>query len=163
MARRGWSVTLGPERCHVFESQMATEPAGAHRIFSSGRSPPDQTGFFRVRWLPGMTRVAPLSGVKSSSIQAFWVVSGNIEVLRESVVQNGDGVVLAGDVDAGDHLFSSGHIDSMSGIALLTFIEERYGVEIEDLELVEPLNTLRALAQRIDELQPSRSPAQKSA
>ena len=74
--------------------------------------------------------------------------------LREVIVQHGDGVVLAENVRAGDPLFDSGHVDSMSGISLITFIEDHYGVPIEDFELVETLTSLRALAQRIDAQQP---------
>ena len=43
----------------------------------------------------------------------------------------------------------------MSGISLLTFIEDRYGVQIEDFELVETVTSLRALAPRIDAQQPA--------
>ena len=43
----------------------------------------------------------------------------------------------------------------MSGISLLTFIEDHYGVHIEDFELAENLTSLRALAKRIDGLQPA--------
>ena len=80
-------------------------------------------------------------------------VSEIIDRLRQSVVQHGDGAVSAENVGAGDHLFDSSHIDSMSGAALLTFIEDHYEIAIEDFELVEPLNTLRALAQHIEERQ----------
>ena len=73
--------------------------------------------------------------------------------LRELVVQHGDGAVLSENVGAGDPLFDRGHIDSMSGISLLTYIEDHYGVLIEDFELVETLTSLRALAQRIAERQ----------
>ena len=41
----------------------------------------------------------------------------------------------------------------MSGAALLTFIEDHYGINIEDFELMETLTSLRALAQRIDDQQ----------
>lgn len=75
MARRGPSEEFGPDRCHVFESQVATEPAGAVNITPSSSCSP-HLGFLRVRWLPGTTCVAPLVVVNSSSIQAFWVVSG---------------------------------------------------------------------------------------
>ena len=40
MARRGRWVELGPIRCQVLASQIATEPASPHRAFSSARSPP---------------------------------------------------------------------------------------------------------------------------
>ncbi len=80
-------------------------------------------------------------------------VSAIISRLREIVVQHGDGVVLAENVGSGDHLFDSGHVDSMSGIALLTFVEDHYDVLIEGFELVDSLSSLRALATHIDEQQ----------
>ncbi len=82
-------------------------------------------------------------------------VSEIIERLREFVVRHGDGVVLAETVKSGDRLFDCGHVDSMSGIALLTLVEDHYEVNIKDFELMETSTSLRALAQRIDESHPT--------
>jgi acyl carrier protein len=73
-----------------------------------------------------------------------------IAALREVVVRNGDGEVQSEDVAADDHLLYANHMDSMAGASLLTFIEDSYGVHIEDFELVEDLSTLRALARHIE-------------
>ena len=70
MARRGRSVALGPTRCQVLASQIATAPAPPHSAFSSARSPRFQLGLLRVKWLRGTIRVAPLAAVKGSIIQA---------------------------------------------------------------------------------------------
>jgi acyl carrier protein len=72
-----------------------------------------------------------------------------VETLRLLVVQHSDGTRSPEDVGAGDHLYDRGHVDSMGGVALLTFIEDHYGVAIDEADLVTRLHTLDALARHI--------------
>jgi acyl carrier protein len=72
-----------------------------------------------------------------------------VETLRLLVVQHSDGTRSSEDVGAGDHLYERGHVDSMGGVALLTFIEDHYGVAIDEADLVARLHSLDALARHI--------------
>ena len=77
-----------------------------------------------------------------------------LEELRAVVVEQSDGTRSAEDVGAGDRLYDCGHLDSMGAVALLTFIEDRFDVVIDDAELVGPLGSLDALARHIAEASP---------
>jgi len=49
------------------------------------------------------------------------------------------------EVSSSDSLWSAGHIDSLSYVEFLAFIEGQYGVVVPDVQLSGQLNTLEAL------------------
>jgi acyl carrier protein len=75
-----------------------------------------------------------------------------VERLRSHVAALSEGKLTAGEVDPEGHLFDYGYLSSLTAVMFLANIEEQFGVEIEDLELVEELTTLSAVAARIREL-----------
>lgn len=74
-----------------------------------------------------------------------------LEELRADIVALSEGKLSLDEVDPSGDVFDYGYLSSLTAVIFLTQIEERYGVEIEDLELVEVLTTLQAVAQRICE------------
>lgn len=62
------------------------------------------------------------------------------------VVQQSDGTRSPEDIGADDHLYDRGHVDSVGGVTLLTFIQDHYGVTIDEGDLVRRLHSLDALA-----------------
>lgn len=72
-----------------------------------------------------------------------------VESLRRVVVEQADGTRAPADVGTADHLYDCGHVDSIGGLALLGFIEDRYGVTIDEADLVGRLYSLDALARHI--------------
>ena len=73
------------------------------------------------------------------------------DALRRYLVELSEGKLTLDGIDPERHLFDRGYVDSLSAVMLLAHIEERWNVQIEDLELVESLSTVNALAARIDE------------
>lgn len=72
-----------------------------------------------------------------------------VDELRSRIVEYSEGKLREEDVDAGQSILDQGYVDSLSAVMLLAHIEERWGVTIEDTELLEGLNTLDAMAQRV--------------
>ena len=66
--------------------------------------------------------------------------------LRRFFAERSGGALTPDAIDPSVHLFNSGYVDSMSSLALLDFIDERYGVTVPEVELVGPLCTLAGLA-----------------
>jgi acyl carrier protein len=80
-----------------------------------------------------------------------------LDALRRELVENSDGDLTLDMIGPGEALFESGCVDSVSAVALLNFIEERYGVCISEVEVVGRLSTLEMLARHIrTELEASR-------
>jgi acyl carrier protein len=74
---------------------------------------------------------------------------GVAEALRRYLVELSEERLAYGQIDPDRHLFDHGYVDSLSAVMLLAHIEERWGVQIEDVELIESLTTVNALAARI--------------
>ena len=60
-----------------------------------------------------------------------------VEELRALLVEVSDGKLGAQQIDPAANLFDFGYVDSLSGVMFLARIEERWGVHIEDFDLVE--------------------------
>jgi acyl carrier protein len=75
-----------------------------------------------------------------------------LEALRADIVALSEGKLALGEIDAEADVFDYGYLSSLTAVTFLMQIEERYGVEIEDLEIVEQFSTLSALADRIRQL-----------
>lgn len=67
------------------------------------------------------------------------------------LVQSAEGKFAAEEIDPAANFFDYGYVDSLTGVVFLAEIEERFGVEIDDMEVVERLNTLDALAAHVAE------------
>lgn len=74
-----------------------------------------------------------------------------LEELRSDIVALSEGKLTIEEVDPDADVFDYGYLSSLTAVIFLTQIEERYGVEIEDLEIVEQFSTLNAVADRIRE------------
>jgi acyl carrier protein len=71
--------------------------------------------------------------------------------LRRELAELSDGKLAADEIDESGHLFDYGYVDSLTAVTFLAQIEDRYGVRIDDVDLVERLNTLRAIAKHLHE------------
>lgn len=77
--------------------------------------------------------------------------AGIVAELTNCLVRESDGKLSLGEVETGVHLFDYGYLDSLSAVAFLGFIEERYGVAVSEVDLVGRLCTLDALEEYIRE------------
>ena len=75
------------------------------------------------------------------------IVSG----LAQQLAELSEGKLVASAIDAKGHLFDYGYVDSLSAVMFLAHIEEKYGVHIEDMDLVEKYTTLDAVARHLAE------------
>jgi len=75
---------------------------------------------------------------------------GHVEALRAMLVEVSEGKLRARDIDPTANLFDFGYVDSLSGVMFLARIEEQWGVQIEDVDLMRRLNTLEALAAHLN-------------
>lgn len=67
--------------------------------------------------------------------------------LRDTVLELSDGKLQAGEIDPAAHIFDYGYVDSLSAVNLLASIQARYGVEVQEVDLVGGLSSLDALAE----------------
>ncbi len=73
-----------------------------------------------------------------------------LELLRADLVEISEGKLALDEIDASGHLFDFGYIDSLSAVVFLARIEDRFGIRIEDLALIETLTSVNAVADRIE-------------
>ena len=69
-----------------------------------------------------------------------------VEGLRAILAEVSEGKLRVSDIDPSANLFDFGYVDSLSGVMFLARIEETWGVQIEDFDLVKRLNTIAAVA-----------------
>jgi len=72
-----------------------------------------------------------------------------VEDLKAALVEMADGKLEGVEIDPSGHLLDHGYVDSLSAVLFLAHIADRYGAEIEDVELVEQLYTLDRIADRL--------------
>ncbi len=87
----------------------------------------------------------PLEPVDAASLEAAEVV----DLLADDLVLISDGKLTRDEIEPGGHIFDYGYVDSLSAVVFLVRIEERFGVQIEDMVLVETATDLLALADLI--------------
>ena len=92
---------------------------------------------------------APMAKGREGGAEAGSGAQAVADALRHYLVELSEQRLAYGDIDPDRHLFDHGYVDSLSAVMLLAHIEERWGVQIEDVELVESLTTVNALAARI--------------
>ena len=69
--------------------------------------------------------------------------------LKQQLADLSEGKLQASAIDGNGHLFDYGYVDSLSAVMFIAHIEERYGVQIEDMDLIEKYTTLDAIARHI--------------
>jgi acyl carrier protein len=74
-----------------------------------------------------------------------------VQKLKQQLAELSEGKLDAGAIDAKGHLFDYGYVDSLSAVMFLAWIEESFGVHIEDLDLIEKYTTLEAIARHVAE------------
>ena len=74
-----------------------------------------------------------------------------MEALRRELAEISDGKLTAEAIDPECHLFDYGYVDSLSAVMFLAHVEETWGVRIDDVDMVERLNTLSAIARYVSE------------
>jgi len=77
----------------------------------------------------------------SAAAEVDWVGA-----LRALLVEVSEGKLKAADIDPTANLFDFGYVDSLSGVMFLARIEEQWGVQIEDFDLVDRLSSIEAVA-----------------
>jgi acyl carrier protein len=82
---------------------------------------------------------------KTSSATTAEIVSE----LRAQLAELSDGKLTAEAIDPSAHIFDYGYADSLSAVTLLAQIEDRWGVRIDDVDLVEKYSTLEAIAEHV--------------
>ena len=69
--------------------------------------------------------------------------------LKQQLAELSEGKLQAGAIDGKGHLFDYGYVDSLSAVMFFAHIEEQYGVQIEDMDLIEKYTTLDAIARHV--------------
>ncbi len=69
--------------------------------------------------------------------------------LRRFFAERSGGELAPDAIDPTAHVFDAGYVDSMNSLTLLDFIEERYGVEVPEVDLVGGLSTVAALSEYV--------------
>jgi len=72
-----------------------------------------------------------------------------IDDMRKKVAELSDGKLTAAAIDPAGHLFDFGYVDSLTAVSFLAYVEDRWGVTIEDVDVVEKLTTIRAIAEHV--------------
>lgn len=69
--------------------------------------------------------------------------------LKQQLAELSEGKLQASAIDGNGHLFDYGYVDSLSAVMFIAHIEEQYGVQIEDMDLIEKYTTLDAIARHV--------------
>ncbi len=69
--------------------------------------------------------------------------------LRSHLADASDGKLSADSIDPSAHLFDFGYVDSLTAVLLTAHLEERYGVRLEEMDLLERFTTLEQLAAHV--------------
>lgn len=85
-----------------------------------------------------------------------------INALRQQVAQGSGGRLTAQEIREDAELFDRGYLDSFSYVEFLAFIEQTYGVRIDDSQLAGRLNTIAAMAEHILQQQTSAAGRRRS-
>jgi acyl carrier protein len=72
-----------------------------------------------------------------------------VKELTQRLVALSEGKLRIDEIDAGSHLFDYGYVDSLTAVSFLAQLEQNYGTQIEDVELLGRLSTLHAIAAHI--------------
>jgi acyl carrier protein len=101
--------------------------------------------FFKKSPPPAGATAAPALAVAAPASASI------IEALRATVARISRDHLAPESIDIRAHLLDSGYIDSLSSTELLADIERRFGVRIEEIQIVGKLCTIAALAREIED------------
>jgi acyl carrier protein len=87
----------------------------------------------------------PVEAMDASALSRDEVIG----VLRDDLLLLAQERLTADEVDPDGHIFDYGYVDSLSAVIFLARIEERFGVQIEDVELLDTVSSLSAIADRV--------------
>ena len=102
--------------------------------------------WFSNKKSPGKSDIAVASPAKGDATGTGTV----LDMVRGTVSRISRDHVPPESLDVRAHLLDSGYVDSLSSTELLTEIERRYGVRIEEMEIVGRLCNIEALAREIE-------------
>ena len=102
-----------------------------------------------------VTRETPASNDPVAASDAADPRASVVRALQDHVAEGSRGRLSATDVHPHGPLFDRGYLDSFSYVAFLAFIEEKYGVRIDDSQLAGHLTTIAAMAEHIVREQPA--------
>jgi acyl carrier protein len=71
------------------------------------------------------------------------------EELRRLLLEVSEGKLDGVAIDPAANIFDHGYVDSLSAVEFIARIEERWGVAIEDMELIERYTSLDAVAAHV--------------
>jgi acyl carrier protein len=100
-----------------------------------------------MRQLP--TSEDPGSSAAVASAGAVDAGASVIQALRQHLADISRGRLRAEEIQEHGPLFDRGYLDSFSYVEFLAFIEQKYGVRIEDSQLAGRLTTIAAMAEHI--------------
>ncbi len=92
-------------------------------------------------------KLPPVDPVDPASVSRDAIVA----MLRDDLVLISDGKLSHAEVEPDGHIFDYGYVDSLSAVVFLVRIEERFGVQIEDMELIESCSDLTSIAGRVQQ------------
>jgi D-alanine--poly(phosphoribitol) ligase subunit 2 len=69
--------------------------------------------------------------------------------LKQQLAELSEGKLQATAIEGNGHLFDYGYVDSLSAVMFIAHIEDKYGVQIEDMDLIEKYTTLDAIARHV--------------
>jgi acyl carrier protein len=71
------------------------------------------------------------------------------EELRQLLLEVSEGKLEGVVIDSAANIFDHGYVDSLSAVEFIARIEERWGVAIEDMDLIERYTSLDAVAAHV--------------
>ncbi len=97
---------------------------------------------------PGADDPAPQSGT-SPVASAPHDSSDLLDCLKQKVSELSTGQLTVDSIDPAVSLFDFGYLDSLTAVTMISFIDSEFGVSINELDMVEELDHLQALAEHV--------------
>lgn len=72
-----------------------------------------------------------------------------LEQFKQKICELSTGQLEADAIDPSASLFDFGYLDSLSAVTMISFIDTDYGVSVSEIDLVEELDNLQALVDRV--------------
>jgi acyl carrier protein len=95
---------------------------------------------------PPTPAIAILESVPSAPVTADAGSRDEVEaIVLATILEQADGRLSRDDIDPYAHLFDFGYVDSLSAVNLLATIEARFGVTVDEVDVVGRLSTLSEL------------------
>jgi acyl carrier protein len=75
--------------------------------------------------------------------------TGLLDRFKEKVAELSTGQLTPDTIDPRASLFDFGYLDSLTAVTMIAHIESEYGVSVSEIDLVEELDHLQALVDRV--------------